>query len=198
MSKKDKRVDTYISKSQDFAKPVLSHLRELVHKACPEVEETIKWGFPNFVYKGILCNMASFKQHCAFGFWKASLMKDTHGILAGESMGSLGKLASLKDLPADKILIDYIKQAMELNDEGIKVSKKPVGSKKDLVIPDYFKKELGKNKKAKTVFENFGYSHQKEYIEWITEAKTEATRLKRMEKTLAQLAESKSLNWKYA
>ncbi len=199
MSKKDKRIDDYIARSKDFAKPILSHIRELVHNACPDVEETIKWGFPHFDYKGILCSMASFKQHCSFGFWKASLMDDTQHILAveSESMGSLGKLASLKDLPADKIMIAYIKQAAKLNDDGVKLIKRPATTKKDLVISDYFKKALAKNKKAKVVFESFSYSQQKEYVEWVTEAKTDETRLKRMTKTLAQLAEGKFLNWKY-
>jgi len=197
MSTKDKRIDAYISKSQDFTKPILSHLRELVHKACPAVEETIKWGFPHFNYKGLMCSMASFKQHCAFGFWKATLINDPHHVFAGESMGSFGKITSLEDLPTDKILISYIKQAMALNDEGTKVVKKSAATKKELVIPDYFKKALIKNNKAKKVFDNFSYSHQKDYVEWITEAKTEETRLKRVKKTLDQLAEGKSLNWKY-
>jgi hypothetical protein len=74
MGKNDPRIDDYIAKSQDFARPILEHLRDLVHKACPEVEETMKWSFPHFDYKGMMCSMAAFKQHCAFGFWKASLI----------------------------------------------------------------------------------------------------------------------------
>ena len=113
MGKRDKRIDTYILKSADFAVPILNHLRELVHVACPEVEETMKWSFPHFDYKGeMMCSMASFKQHCAFGFWKASLMKDKSLMenAKGETaMGPLGRLTSLKDLPSDKKLIAYIK-----------------------------------------------------------------------------------------
>ena len=125
MTNTDRRIDAYIAKAGDFARPVLEHLRKLVHKACPVVEETIKWGFPHFDYKGnMLCSMAAFKQHCAFGFWKASLLKDPAGVLQrGEesSAGSLGRITSLKDLPADKILLAYIKEAVTLNDQGVKL-----------------------------------------------------------------------------
>lgn len=115
---KDKRIDTYIGASADFAKPILTHLRGLVHKACPQVNETIKWGFPHFDYHGIMCSMASFKQHAAFGFWKAKLMEDFEKVLKpnGETaMGHFGKIKSLRDLPADKILVQYIKEAARLN-----------------------------------------------------------------------------------
>lgn len=199
MGKKDKRIDAYISKSADFAKPILKHLRELVHKACPEVEETIKWSFACFDYKGILCSMAAFKQHCSFGFWKAALLNDPKKYLTAENaMGHLGKITSLKDLPSDKILIDFIKQAVKLNDEGVKLPSKPkTNAKKELIVPDYFQKILSKNKKALQIFENFSYSHKKEYIEWITEAKTEETRIKRMNQAIEWMVEGKSRNWKY-
>ncbi|MEY4931584.1 MAG: hypothetical protein RI909_2308, partial [Bacteroidota bacterium] len=113
---KEKRMDAYILKSADFAVPILNHLRELVHVACPDVEEKIKWGMPFFDYKGEgLCNMASFKQHCAFGFWKAPLMKDKtlmENAKGETAMGHLGRIISLKDLPSDAALIRYIKEAM--------------------------------------------------------------------------------------
>lgn len=200
MSKNDKRIDAYIAKSAGFAQPILHHLRQLVHTACPDVEETIKWSFACFDYKGPFCSIASFKEHCAFGFWKAAIMKDA-GILEHRqknSMGHLGKIKSLADLPSDKIMISYIKEAMKLNDEGIKLPprKKPV-EKKELIVPDYFIKALNKNKAANKVFEAFSPSHKKEYVEWITGAKTEETRNRRIEKALEQIAESKSLNWKY-
>lgn len=201
MGKQDKRVDAYIAKSAGFAQPILVHLRELVHKACPEVEETIKWGFPHFDYFGIMAAMASFKQHCAFGFWKASLIEDTARKMVPNqegSMGHFGRLTSLADLPADKILIHYIQQAARLNEEGIKVIRapKPKGQKK-LVVPAYFKKALGTNKRALKNFEAMSYSHKKDYIQWITEAKTETTRQKRIATALKWLAEGKSRNWKY-
>lgn len=113
MGKKDKRVDIYIAKSADFAKPILNHIRELVHKGCPEVEESMKWSFPHFEYNGeILCSMASFKQHCAFGFWKASVMNDPKKLLNAvgkTAMGHLGQIKSKKDLPPDKVMLDYIR-----------------------------------------------------------------------------------------
>ena len=200
---KDKRIEAYIEKAQPFAKPILKHLRELVHKACPEVEETIKWGMPSFDYKGPFCHMASFKQHCVFGFWKAKLIKDPDGYLGenrsqgGEAMGNLGRITSLKDLPPDKVMINFIKQAKKLNDDGVKLPANPAKEKKELEIPDYFINVLKKNKKAFETFNNFSYSHKKEYLEWITEAKTEATREKRMTTAIEWMTEGKSRNWKY-
>ena len=202
MAKKEKLIDAYISKSADFAKLILNHIRELVHKACPDVEEKMKWSFPHFDYKGeMMCSMAAFKQHAVFGFWKAVLMKDSVLIDNARSetaMGHLGKLTSLKDLPSNKKMTAWIKEAMLLTDKGIKFPAKAKPSeKKELTVPDYFVKALNKNKKAKTVFENFAYSHKKEYLAWITEAKTEETRNKRMATALEWMAEGKSRLWKY-
>jgi len=202
MPSTDKRIDAYIAKAAPFAQPVLKHLRELIHTACPDVEETIKWSFPNFMYSGaILCNMAAFKEHCAFGFWKASVMSDPDRILVTEdkpSMGHLGHLTKLSDLPKDSILKKYIKEAMRLTDEGVKLPQRQRNNeKKELIIPDYFIKAIGKNKKAQKVFDMFNYSNKKEYIQWITEAKTEATRDKRIATALEWIAEGKGRNWKY-
>lgn len=203
MEQPDQRIDAYIEKAQPFAQPILKHLRKLIHQANPGVKETIKWGMPSFDYKGPFCSMASFKQHVAFGFWKPSLLNDPHGYLqersnqGGEAMGNLGRITSLKDLPPDKVIIDFIKQAKKLNDDGIKLPPKPVKEKTELVIPDYFTKALNKNKKALAVFENFSYSNKKEYLEWITEAKTEATQQKRLETAIEWISEGKIRNWKY-
>lgn len=202
MKNTDKRIDVYISKSADFAKPILNHFRELVHKACPEAEETFKWSFPHFDYKGeMMCSMAAFKQHCAFGFWKASVMNDPDKILEVKdrnAMGHFGQIKSPADLPSDKIIIKYIKEAMRLNDEGIKLPSKPKSAdKKEIEVPDYFLKLLKKNKAAFDTFEKFSYSHRKEYVQWITEAKTEETRNKRMATAIEWLEEGKSRNWKY-
>lgn len=134
MHNKDPRVDKYIANSAEFAKPILNHLRELVHKACPENEEVIKWGFPHFDYKGMMCSMASFKQHCAFSFWKAALMKNKKLMANAKSetaMGHLGRITSLKDLPTDKVLISYIKEAKQLNDDGVKLPAKLVAKEKN-------------------------------------------------------------------
>lgn len=203
MGKKDKRIDDYISKSAGFAQPVLKHIRELVHKTCPEVEEKLKWSFPHFDYKGsMMCSMAAFKQHLAFGFWKGAMMKDK-GILLGrqskEAMGNLGRITSIKDLPGDKLITGWIKEAMKLNNAGVKLSKtvKPKHERKEYQMPDYFAKALSKNKKAKVTFENFSPSHKRDYLEWIVEAKTEETRNKRMATALEWLLEGKIRNWKY-
>jgi uncharacterized protein YdeI (YjbR/CyaY-like superfamily) len=199
MAKTDKRIDSYISKAEPFAKPVLNHLRNLIHKACPQVEETIKWSFPHFDYAGAtICSMASFKEHCAFGFWKASLMSDPYKILSSENaMGQFGRIRNLKDLPADKILTEYIKEAAKLNEDGVKLPSKAKPEKKNLIVPDYLTAALNKNKKALNTFENFSYSCKKEYIDWLTEAKTEQTRERRLASAIEWMSEGKVRNWKY-
>ncbi len=201
MLDKDARVDSYINNSADFAKPILNYLRGLIHKTCPDVQETIKWGFPHFVYKDeILCSMAAFKHHCAFGFWKAQLMKDKTLIENAKSesaMGHLGRITSLKNLPSEKKLISLIKEAMTLNEKGIKISKKVVRSKKEINVPDDFQSALSKNKKARAVFDAFPPSHKREYVEWITEAKRVETRQKRIRQAIEWITEGKHRNWKY-
>lgn len=201
MGKRDSRIDVYIAQSAPFAQPILSHLRELIHQACPEVAETIKWGFPNFDYHGILCSMASFKQHCAFGFWKSSLLSDPHRILiptGEEGMGHFGALKDVSELPPDEILLEYIREAALLNKQGVKKPAKPKASaEKVLHVPDYFVEALQQNPKALETFESFSYSHKKEYVEWVSEAKTEVTRHKRLATTLEWLTEGKGRNWKY-
>jgi uncharacterized protein YdeI (YjbR/CyaY-like superfamily) len=192
----DPRVDAYIEKSADFAKPILRHIRKLVHKACPDIQETMKWSFPHFDHKGTVCSMASFKQHCALGFWKQSLMEQDAFPADKTAMGSFGRITSVKDLPLDKVMIALIHQAVELNEKGIKVAKKPV-DKKELVVPADLTKALSKNKAAKAAFDKFSYSHKKEYVQWIEEAKTEPTRNKRLATTVEWLSEGKSRNWKY-
>jgi uncharacterized protein YdeI (YjbR/CyaY-like superfamily) len=202
MGTRDKRIDTYISKAQPFAQPILTKLRELVHKACPDVNETIKWGMPSFEFKGPMCNFAAFKAHCVTDFWKASLLKDPNGYLGvrknqgGAAMGHFGRISSIKDLPPDKEIISFIKQHMKLNESGVKLERKPAVIK-ELIVPPELTNALAKNKKAKTVFENFSVSHQREYCEWIAEAKTAPTKIKRIANTLEMLEEGKSRNWKY-
>ncbi len=198
----DKRIDAYIAKSQPFARPILTHLRGLIHRTCPEVTETIKWGFPNFVYgDGILCSMASFKEHCALNFWKAKLMKDPILMLTarGESaMGHFGRITSVDDLPPDHVLVSYLREAMKLNEKALKVPKppKPKGER-TLTVPPYFLKAVKRNAKAFETFSAFPYSHKKEYVQWVDEAKTEETREKRLATTIEWLTEGKSRNWKY-
>jgi uncharacterized protein YdeI (YjbR/CyaY-like superfamily) len=200
MKNTDARIDAYIEKSAEFARPILNHIRNIVHEACPEIEETMKWSMPFFDYKGTVCNMAAFKQHCALGFWKASLMKDPHNILTegNEAMGQLGKITRVEDLPPDGILIDYIKEAVRLNEEGVKAPSKPkTTEKKVLVIPEYFVSALEENASASEHFEKFSPSKKKDYVEWISEAKTEDTRNKRLATAIEWIAEGKARNWKY-
>jgi len=199
---KDKRIDEYIAKAQPFAQPILKHLRELVHKGCPGVEETIKWGMPSFEYKGPYFGIAAFKQHCVGGFWKSKLLNDPKGYLGknknqgGEAMGNLGCITNLKDLPPDKVLIDFFKQAKKLNDENIKIERKPA-AKKPLKVPKELTDALKKNKKANETFENFSPSQKREYADWITEAKTDVTKSKRISTSIEWLEEGKSRMWKY-
>lgn len=201
MPSTDKRIDAYIETKADFAKAILTHIRKLVHKACPDVEESIKWSMPFFDYKGsTLCNMAGFKEHCSFGFWKAKLMNDPEGILQVTDRGAMGnfdRITSVKDLPSDKIMIAYIKEAARLNAENIKAAPKKKIPVAVLDVPVDLTAALKKNKQAKTVFDNFPPGKRKDYIEWITEAKTEATKLKRIETAVEWIAEGKGRNWKY-
>ena len=193
------KIDAYIENSAEFAKPILQHIRQLVHKACPDVKEAVKWGMPFFDCEGPVCNMASFKQHCAFGFWKASLMKDPENIFNKDgknAMGQFDRITSIKDLPADKIIIAYIKEAVELNKADVKVVKAKAAVQ-ELPVPEALAAALKKNKTAKTAFEKFPPSHRKEYIQWITEAKTDATRDKRVAAAIEWMAEGKGRNWKY-
>jgi len=193
----DPRVDAYIDNAQDFAKPILNHLRKLVHEACPDVQETMKWSFPHFDYKGMMCSMASFKEHCAFNFWKQVLLEQSAFPAEKTAMGSFGRITSLKDLPSDKTLKKLIVDAARLNDQGVKVNKTVSKEKKELVVPDILMSALATNALAAETFNKFPYSKKKEYVDWITEAKTDATRDKRLGTTIEWLAEGKARNWKY-
>jgi uncharacterized protein YdeI (YjbR/CyaY-like superfamily) len=200
MGKKDPRVDAYIESAQPFAQPILRHLRKVVHAACPDVQETMKWSFPHFDYKGIFCAMAGFKQHCTFGFWKGSLLRDgVKRLPAGgeKAMGQFGRIKSLAELPNDKTLTKIIQAAAALNDQKVSVPRHKATAKPPLKVPPYFTAALKKNKKAATSFEAFPPSHRREYVEWVTEAKTEETRDKRLTTAVEWITEGKSRNWKY-
>jgi uncharacterized protein YdeI (YjbR/CyaY-like superfamily) len=192
-------VDEYISKAKDFSKPILEHLRKVIHDACPDVEEKMRWSFPTFDHKGIMLSMASFKEHCSFSFWKEPIMNDPEGLFKGDrgGMGSLGKITRKSDLPSVKVLKAYIKEAVRLNEEGISIPRKKPAARKPVEVPDHFAAVLKKNKKALKTFEALSPSHKYEYVEWITEAKREATRDKRIAEAIVMLSEGKSRNWKY-
>ena len=192
MPKRDPRVDAYIMRSADFAKPILKRVRKLVHTACPQVEETMKWNSPFFLHKGILLAMPAFKKHCSLIFWKGRLF------LNRDRKSELRHLGSLSQLPGNNVLLGYIGKAVELNETG---AKNPVRAKsetgKQLVVPDYFLAALRKNKRALAAFAAFPPSYKREYVRWIKEAKREATRVKRIQTAIGQIAEGKSQNWKY-
>jgi len=194
----DPRVDAYIAKSAEFARPILRHLRALVHQACPEAQETIKWGMPSFTSHGILCGIAGFKAHCAFGFWRRGMTdviaRDGHK--AEQAMGSLGRITSQADLPSDAAMVGYIRQAAKLNEAGGPARPKPK-PKQPLPMPADLSAALKKNMKAAKVFKDFSPSPRREYIEWITEAKRPETRSKRVATTIQWLAAGKRRNWKY-
>ena len=198
MGKRDPRIDAYIAAAAPFAQPILQRIREVVHEACPEVEETMKWSAPSFVYAGgILAGMAAFKQHASFGYWK-------HALVMGESaqrdgMGSYGKMATLKDVPPKSRLVADIRRAMQLNEAGVKMPgpRKATAPKPPPETPPDLLAALAKNRKARTTFEAFAPSHRREYVEWITEAKREETRQKRLAQAVEWLAEGKRRNWKY-
>lgn len=197
MGKKNPQVDAYIARAAGFARPILGRVRSVVHKGCPEVEEEIKWGFPHFQYKGMLCSMAAFKAHCAFGFWKGSLVLGGAGKSA-EAMGQFGRLTALSELPPEKTLVSLVKKAKALNDAGVKArpAKKP-REKKPLVVPADLRAALAKNRKAAATFARFSPSQKREYVDWIVEAKTPATRARRLETAVEWMAEGKIRNWKY-
>lgn len=198
MGSKDPRIDAYIFKSADFAKPILKHLRKIVHAGCPKVEETLKWSRPHFDYKGVMCGMAAFKQHCVFGFWKESLILDSGKAAEKTAMGSFGCIKSLADLPSEKTLIDYVKKAAALNDAGIKAPGRTKPKKREpLEVPDYFSTALKKNAKARKTFEDFPPSKRRDYLEWVTEAKREETRQERLATSIKWLAEGKARHWRY-
>ena len=201
MKNTDPRIDSYIEKSADFAKPVLRHLRELVHEACPDAEETLKWRSPSFTYRGrIMCGMMAFKQHATFGFWHKGMEEvlEKGGDKGDEAWGSLGRLTGLADLPSDKALLEYVKTAARLNESDAPARPRPARKPAaPAPVPADLAAALKKNRKAAATFEKFSSSHRRDYIEWITEAKRDETRAKRLATTLEWLAQGKSRNWKY-
>jgi uncharacterized protein YdeI (YjbR/CyaY-like superfamily) len=194
-------VDEYIAKAAPFAQPILKKIRKAFHKGSPEIVETIKWSFPHFEYKGLVGSMAAFKGHVAWGFNKAKLMSDPHGILRpiGEktSMGGV-KVLEVSELPPEDVMVAYVREAVRLNEEGINAEKKPKKPAPAVEIPEDLAAALRKNRKALSTFEKFSPSHRREYVEWIVEAKQAATRKRRLETAVEWLAEGKTRNWKYA
>jgi uncharacterized protein YdeI (YjbR/CyaY-like superfamily) len=193
----DPRVDAYIAKSNDFAKPILIRIREMVHAACPDVVETIKWRSPFFDYKGqMMCAMAAFKEHCSLIFWKASLIEGVPPN-GDKSRGSFGRLTSVKELPSKTQFNGLIKAAMKLNDQGVTVKRPKAGPKPEAKVPKELAAALEKSRKAAAVFAKFPPGQRREYCRWIDEAKLEETKKKRVTQAIEWIAEGKTRNWKY-
>jgi uncharacterized protein YdeI (YjbR/CyaY-like superfamily) len=197
MGTRDPRVDAYIARSAEFARPILTHLRDIVHSACPEVEETLKWNAPHFMYHGMLAGMSAFKAHCAFGFWRGSLVTGGDGGIETQAMGQFGRITSLRDLPPKREIAGYVKKAMQLNEAGVKARPRKHPPRPELPVPAELTAALRKHPKARATFEAFSPSHQREYVEWIAEAKTDETRKRRLASALEWMSEGKSRNWKY-
>jgi uncharacterized protein YdeI (YjbR/CyaY-like superfamily) len=196
--------DEYQAAASEFARPIMAHLRKLVHAQCPEVVEQIKWGIPHFDYKGeMLCIFAGYKNHCAFTFWKESLMSDARLKANPDAKAAkrfMGKLTALSDLPPDGELIAFIQEAMALNDQGVKIAPRRdarPASAADIAIPDAFAEQLSRHAQTNEVFQSKSPSFRKEYIVWIADAKTDQTRQKRIDEALEWIAEGKGRFWKY-
>lgn len=201
MGQRSPKVDAYIGQSAEFARPILTHLREVVHAACPDVVETMKWSTPHFDYKGMMCSMAAFKAHCAFGFWKGALVVPDG---SNDARGQFGRITSLADLPPKKVLAGYIRKAMQLNDEGVAAphvapqrAKAKATKGKPVDVPAELAAALTRNRKALAVWNTFAPSHQREYCEWVAEARREETKEKRVAQAVEWIAEGKQRNWKY-
>jgi uncharacterized protein YdeI (YjbR/CyaY-like superfamily) len=196
MGTRDPRVDAYIKKAAPFAQPILTEFREIVHDACPAVEETMKWSFPHFDYKGVMCSMAAFKQHAAFGFWKGELVLGRDR--AADAMGHFGRITKRSDLPSKSVLAGYVKKAAALNDQGVKAPRAVrKAAPTTVTVPAVLAKALKADRKAQAGFAALSPSHKREYIEWITDAKSDETRARRLAQAIEWMAQGKSRNWKY-
>lgn len=201
MSQSDPRIDAYIAKAAPFAQPILEHLRAVVHAACPQVEEAIKWGIPSFVYRGkLMCSMAAFKQHATFGFWQGANIVGAQQSADSDAMGQFGRLSKIGDLPGKRELTRLVKQAMALIEAGVtRPATKRAQPKPPVELPADLAAALAlkKNAKAKATYEAFPPSQRRDYVEWIESAKREDTRKARVAQAVEWMAEGKGCNWKY-
>lgn len=191
---RDPRHDDYIARQADFARPILEHIRARVHAACPDVEESIKWGMPAFSYKGkALAGMAAFKAHATLGFWRRG---ERDPDAKSDAMGDFGRLTSLADLPDDAAFDAMLREQMAQIDAGAK----PVRNrnpKDEIAMPDDLAAALAKNPAAQATFDGFPPSARREYLEWVTEAKRPETRANRLAQAIEWMAEGKRRHWKY-
>ena len=197
---KDPRIDAYIGKSATFARPILHHLRRIVHQTCPDARETLKWGMPSFMYNGkILCGLAAFKQHAAFWFWRGTRLEDPKGYLGktGSAMGNFGRITSVNDLPPKSVIAGFVRQAMKINSAGktpAQAKRKPAPAPR---TPADLLNAMRANRKALATFTALTPGHKREYVGWITDAKRPETRARRIATAIGWLAEGKKHNWKY-
>jgi hypothetical protein len=199
MARKDPRIDAFIAKAQPFARPILARLRRAVHKGCPQVEETIKWGFPHFMHHGMLCGMASFKQHCAFGFWRGKDLaaRDPRFEELRGAMGGYGKIASLADAPSEARLAALVRIAARFNAAGPPAKRRSIARKPPPRVPAALKAALQRDARARAAFAGFPPSARREFCEWIATAKRPETRAKRLSATIALLRKGRRMNWEY-
>lgn len=191
---RDPRFDDYIGRQADFARPILEHIRERMHAACPDVEEAIKWGMPHFSYKKKpLAGMAAFKAHASFGFWRRG-ERDPQA--KDDAMGDYGRITSLADLPDDSAFAAKVREAMAQIDAGAKTVRTKT-AKAEIPMPDDLAAALAANDAAQATFDGFPPSCRREYLEWVTEAKRPETRQKRITQAVEQMAEGKRRHWKY-
>jgi uncharacterized protein YdeI (YjbR/CyaY-like superfamily) len=191
MGKRIPEVDAYIRKAAPFAQPILEKIRDNFHAASAEIDEAMKWSAPFFEYKGVLGQMAAFKSHVSWGFWKAELMGQ------GATMRGF-RVTDVEDLPSKKEMVELVRKAMRLNDEGVKVERAPsTRSAKPLQIPSDLAAAMKKDKKARSAFDSFSPSQQREYVEWLEDAKQAATRQKRLATAMEWIGEGKTRHWKY-
>lgn len=194
--KLDPRIDAYIAKQAEFARPILEHLRMVIHAASPEIEEAIKWGMPHFLYKGKqLAGMAAFKAHATLNFWKGTLV--TSELARDGGMGQFGRLTSIADLPDDSTLATLVRKAMDLTDQGVKRVRKARAPLARATAPGDFRDALDAEPGAAAIFDGFSPSARREYVEWVTGAKRPETRAKRIAQSARWIAEGKKRNWKY-
>lgn len=196
MKNRNPEVDARIARAAPFARPILERLRRLFHQACPDIEEKIKWGFASFEYKGMVGGVAAFKKHATFGFWRQDVLPDPDRLFRSSGPMGSGKLTDVSQLPSDRVLLSYIRGAVELNEKGAppRAKSKPKPPPK---VPAYFLAALRKNRKALTTFEAFSPSQKRDYVDWIVQAKQEETRQRRIKTALEWMARGKPMNWKY-
>ena len=193
---RDPRIDAYIAKAAPFARPILEHVRARVHAVVPSVEETLKWSAPGFTLDGkILLMMAAFKAHAALNFWRGQEIRGSEA--SGDAMGQFGKLTFVNDLPPDAQFDELIREAARLAATAPAPRKTKHEPKSAPNLHPEFAAALKSNPKAKATLDSFPPSAQRDYLEWIADAKQDSTRAKRIATAVEWLAEGKRRHWKY-